>query len=62
MDSVTLGVGLHMLNYSAAISARAASCMIGCYTRAAAAHAALHMVGYYTSVTASVMAHLVGYY
>ena len=55
LDKVALGVGLHIVSYCIAVSAHAASHVVGCCMRVAAAHAALCIVGYYEAVTACVM-------
>ena len=57
LDKVALGVVLHVVSYCVAVSAHAASCMVGCCTRVAAAHTALHVVGYYMTVTACAISH-----
>ena len=57
MNSIALGIVLHVLNYSTAVSACAASFMFGCCTRLAAVHAVLCIVDYYAAVTAHAMVH-----
>ena len=55
LGKVGLGVVLHVDSYCVAVSAHAASRVVGCCMRVAAAHAVLCMVGYYMTVTARAM-------
>ena len=52
LDKIALGVVLRVVSYCVAVSAHAASHVVGWCMRVVAAHAALCMVGYSATVTA----------
>ena len=51
LDRVALGIEWHVLSCCVAVSARAASCVVGCCLKVAAACTVLYVVGYYVTVT-----------
>ena len=55
LDRVALPVVLHVLSYCVAVSAHAASHMVGCCTGVAAARTVLYVVGYNMTVTVLTM-------